>query len=412
MNRKEKSESRRKRILKTAETILSKKGLDATISEIATAAKVPDSIIYHYFKNKEDLMFSVVGESSKEATGVLEEELKGIREPMSQMSKQIWFLLNRIDKEADLLQIALFQCRSRYSFYDHPAYIVHSVRAYRLFYRIMREGIGKGGFERELNIAVILNMVHGIIDMENVMLRAGEEPHPVVEDFDGIMDLIEPVLKPYSAVAKDKKDKAARILSAAEKVFGEKGYDQSTIQDVVEEANVAEGSVYWYFKNKEELLYSSFIEGFQRSADDFEWGSYESPGKDHMAGSIYSELTGFLKNFYMIAVKHPAFSKIFVMNGIFNRQFYESRAYELFQNFIDRISAMLDQGKADGSIRPEVDNRLFQNLVLGTFCQSVGRWHVIDNVSWHSILYDIELIVTYLLRAILVKKPGRENRAK
>ena len=114
----------------------------------------------------------------------------------------------------------------------------------------------------------------------------------------------------------------------------------------------------------------------------------------------------------MIAVKHPAFSKIFVMNGIFNRQFYESRAYELFQNFIDRISAMLDQGKADGSIRPEVDNRLFQNLVLGTFCQSVGRWHVIDNVSWHSILYDIELIVTYLLRAILVKKPGRENRAK
>ena len=140
-------------------------------------------------------------------------------------------------------------------------------------------------------------------------------------------------------------------------------------------------------------------------------GSSQSPTAQTAPDNVLTELAGFLKNFYMIAVKHPAFSKVFVLNGIFNRQFYESRAYEPFKNFIDRISVMLDEGKVDGSIRPEVNNRVFQNLVLGTFCHSVGRWHLIENTSWHDILYDINLIVRYLLRAVsAIKTEERKNR--
>ena len=84
---------------------MAQKGLDATITEIASAAGVHDSIIYYYFKNKEDLMFSVVGESSSEAMARLEKELKGIRDPLSRLSKFIWFHLNRIDNEPDFSQI-------------------------------------------------------------------------------------------------------------------------------------------------------------------------------------------------------------------------------------------------------------------------------------------------------------------
>ena len=412
MNRKEKSEARRKRILQTAETILSKKGLDATISEIATAADVPDSIIYHYFKNKEDLMFYVVGESIGESIVRMEDELKGIRDAMSQLGKFLWFAINRIDSEPDFSRIALFQCRSRYSYYKHEAYLVHNRSQYRFLSRIFREGIRRGDFNEMLNIAVAMNMVSGMIDMGNLQLRVSEGPGKLVDDFEGIMDLIEPILSPHSIKSAKKEDKANRILQAAEKVFGEKGYDQSTIQDIVQEANVAEGSVYWYFKNKEELLYSSFIEGFQRSADDFELVGQGVPADIRQTEKILNELTEFLKNFFMIAVKHPAFSKIFVMNGIFNRQFYESRAHEPFKNFIDRISEMLDAGKGEGVIRQEVNNRLFQNMVLGTFCQSIGRWHVIYNMSWHAILYDVESIISYLMRAIVIEKPKRTKKSK
>jgi len=49
---------RRKDILIAAQEIFSQKGLaDSSISEIAKRAGIVDSIIYHYFKNKEDLLF-------------------------------------------------------------------------------------------------------------------------------------------------------------------------------------------------------------------------------------------------------------------------------------------------------------------------------------------------------------------
>ena len=48
----------------------------------------------------------------------------------------------------------------------------------------------------------------------------------------------------------------AQILSAAAKVFAAKGYARATIADIAKAAGVAEGSIYNYFKNKQDLLVS------------------------------------------------------------------------------------------------------------------------------------------------------------
>src|SRR5215831_6325877 len=45
-----------------------------------------------------------------------------------------------------------------------------------------------------------------------------------------------------------------QILDAAARVFAEKGFERATIHDVAQTAGVAEGSIYNYFKNKQDLL--------------------------------------------------------------------------------------------------------------------------------------------------------------
>lgn len=45
-----------------------------------------------------------------------------------------------------------------------------------------------------------------------------------------------------------------QILDAAARIFAEKGFDRATIRDVAQAAGVAEGSIYNYFKNKQDLL--------------------------------------------------------------------------------------------------------------------------------------------------------------
>ena len=49
-------------------------------------------------------------------------------------------------------------------------------------------------------------------------------------------------------------EKYQRILDAAVAVFAEKGFFTSRISDIADRANVADGTVYLYFKNKEEIL--------------------------------------------------------------------------------------------------------------------------------------------------------------
>src|SRR3989338_5864507 len=59
-------------------------------------------------------------------------------------------------------------------------------------------------------------------------------------------------------------DKHARIIEAATKIFSQKGYFHSKIADVAEAAGVAEGTIYLYFKSKEDLLISIFEHSMDR----------------------------------------------------------------------------------------------------------------------------------------------------
>ena len=56
-------------------------------------------------------------------------------------------------------------------------------------------------------------------------------------------------------------DKREAILRAATKVFAESGYFNSKVADVARVAGVADGTVYLYFKSKEEILRSIFERG-------------------------------------------------------------------------------------------------------------------------------------------------------
>ncbi len=55
-------------------------------------------------------------------------------------------------------------------------------------------------------------------------------------------------------VSKEYKERRNEILDAAGKLFGTKGYDKSTVNDILEAVGIAKGTFYYYFKSKEEVL--------------------------------------------------------------------------------------------------------------------------------------------------------------
>ncbi|MBP2654841.1 MAG: transcriptional regulator, TetR family [Firmicutes bacterium] len=57
-----------------------------------------------------------------------------------------------------------------------------------------------------------------------------------------------------SRITKDPQTRIAEILDTAEFLFNERGYHQTAISDIVKEIGVAQGTFYYYFKSKEEVL--------------------------------------------------------------------------------------------------------------------------------------------------------------
>jgi len=74
----------------------------------------------------------------------------------------------------------------------------------------------------------------------------------------------------WHTLATDKKknsDKRRRIIEAAIKVFAKKGFYNSKVSEIARAAHVADGTIYLYFQNKDDILISLFEEVMQNVLD-------------------------------------------------------------------------------------------------------------------------------------------------
>ncbi len=83
-------------------------------------------------------------------------------------------------------------------------------------------------------------------------------------------------------VVKEAQKRKDEILDCAVRLFMEKGYDSTTVTDIMNEVGIAKGTLYYHFKSKEEILdgilnrmFVTHIERANRIADDTTLGVHE-----------------------------------------------------------------------------------------------------------------------------------------
>lgn len=360
-----KNDDKRKRIIDATLSIMEVRGSEMTNTEIASAAGVNESVIYHYFKNKEDLLFHVAGESLRLRTIELEKQLQGIWEPVSRLTKLIWFQLHYHDDEPEYARFTIFRCRSGKTFLAHPS-VNYFIHWFNVLARILNDGIAKGAFSKNIHVTVTAEAILGLLDMENIEFFSRRHGGTPQLDFDEILDLVLTMISADESENRKNRGKRETLLLAAEQVFAEKGFEKATTIEIARTAGVAEGTIYEYFKSKEGLLFSVLREGFQ--------GHVESLGVPFIEKNAAEKLRRFIHDHFVLYLKNHRFAATFISSGIYNEKFYSSPAYPEFQKYLETIDDIFLQGKADGSFRPETNVRIFKNLFLGTFCNLVLRW--------------------------------------
>lgn len=132
-----------------------------------------------------------------------------------------------------------------------------------------------------------------------------------------------------------------RILNAAEKEFGEKGFHLASVSSITTRANVGQGTFYIYFRSKEDCFATLVREiGHELRRVTAE---AVSRGRTRME----AERLG-LEAFLDFAQKHPGLYRI-----VQESQFVDEPAFrEYYERLAEGYSAALDQAARDGQIRP------------------------------------------------------------
>ena len=142
-----------------------------------------------------------------------------------------------------------------------------------------------------------------------------------------------------------KKSIKTRIVSAAWQLFYEKGYDQTTVDDIIALSGTSKGSFYYYFSTKDELL-----ETLSNVLDDF----YEE-----LAGKMESSMNSFDKLLYLNEKAHEMIGKkvpIDLLASLYSTQLTAKGNRHLLDKnrvYYRLITEITEEGQRRGEIRQD-----------------------------------------------------------
>lgn len=152
------------KILQEAERIFSQKGfLQTSIHEIAQACRLGVASLYHYYANKEDILFAILERNLKKQLEELNEHLSGITNPISRLEKYIWFQFYFCQKSPGHSILVLLELRHRSGLEKIPAYQYMKEMVNQLV-PILREGQKQGLFDKKIDTITFRNMIWGTLE--------------------------------------------------------------------------------------------------------------------------------------------------------------------------------------------------------------------------------------------------------
>lgn len=162
-------------------------------------------------------------------------------------------------------------------------------------------------------------------------------------------------------------DKRPRILDAAVKVFAHKGFFQAKVAEIAREAGVADGTIYLYFKNKDDLLISIFEEKMRDVIARFQQAiSQRSDARSRLRCLVRMHLAGLQEYPELAAVLQVELRQS-------SRFMREYEKVELRQYF-DLIGGILEQGRREGVFRADLPMGLSKRLIFGALDEVVSTW--------------------------------------
>ena len=153
--------------------------------------------------------------------------------------------------------------------------------------------------------------------------------------------------------------KRRRILDGALRAFARKGFYGTKVSEIAQEAGVADGTIYLYFRNKDDLLISLF-------EDRMEWiierirTELESVG-----GDVFEKVRCVVDLHFRLVQEEPQLAEFITIELRQSAKFVKEYQNLRFYDYLGIFQEMIEEGQAQGLVRTDIDSRLVSRAMFG-----------------------------------------------
>ncbi len=157
------------------------------------------------------------------------------------------------------------------------------------------------------------------------------------------------------------------ILEAAVKVFAEQGFLQSTVAQVAKKAGVADGTIYLYFKNKDDILIQFYEYKTKQVFDQFRKAvDAGNNAEEKLRNLVHTHLEEFQKDINMAIVYQAETHQ--------HRRLAQDVIREMSKWYRDIITEVVELGQEEGTMRRNLYLGLVMRLITGAVDEVINAW--------------------------------------
>ena len=162
-------------------------------------------------------------------------------------------------------------------------------------------------------------------------------------------------------------DKREAILRAAISVFAHNGYFNSKVADIAREAGVADGTVYLYFKSKEDILHSIFDRGVE-----------EALGAARKQIKRISDPREKLRQIALLHLERLGADRdlavVFQVELRGSTKFMEEFSAAGFAEYLELIRSTFEEGQQAGVFRSDLNAKVVAKILFGALDEMATNW--------------------------------------
>lgn len=198
-------------------------------------------------------------------------------------------------------------------------------------------------------------------------------------------------------------DKRRRILDAAVSVFAQHGFYNAKVSQIAKEAGVADGTIYLYFKNKEDILIQVFIDSMDEilHRQEAALAGLEDP---------VERLRTFTRIHFRSVAESQALAEVITVELRQSSKFMHNTDMKPFGRYLGIIKRILEDGVKAGTFDPGIEPRIIARAIFGAIDELALEWAMANRGS--SLVDACEHVTNLFISGLLRRTPPPQEADK